>query len=118
MWLKELVGDSNLITDQFAQVAITQRQDPLLRSVQLRMADALFEGDTQMFDLRSALDRLSVPTRLIWGRDDRIVPWRQCLIAPGRVSLNLFAQIGHLPHIECPAEIAKLCSVSAPVSEL
>lgn len=107
-WLKVLVGAPEMITDNFAQMAMRQRADPALRGRQLTMAESLFADDTQTMDLRAALDRLEVPTRIIWGRGDRILPWKQALIAPGAVSLNLFDGLGHVPHLEAPGAVARL----------
>ncbi len=106
-WLKALVADPDLMTPSFVEAAMRLRQDASLRAAQAQMAAVLFPDGTQAMDLTSALDRLEMPTRIIWGRRDRIVPWKHALRAPGRVSLNLFDNVGHLPHIEAAAAVAR-----------
>jgi pyruvate dehydrogenase E2 component (dihydrolipoamide acetyltransferase) len=99
-WLRVMVADPRLIGDDFVAAAMTSRRDPLLRAAQVQMGTDLFPDGTQSFDLRAALDRVACPTRLLWGRADAILPWRQALSAPGRVALHLFEGVGHVPHLE------------------
>lgn len=107
-WLKTLVADETLITDGYVRAAMATRQDPAKRTAQKALADMLFPDGVQAFDLRAALARLTMPTRLIWGKRDNVIPWRQALRAPGRVALHLFEGLGHLPQIEAPEEIGKI----------
>ncbi len=107
-WLRRLVHDETIVTDGYARAVMTARADPGLRAAQAGMAEALFPDGVQAFDLRAALARLQAPTRILWGRRDRIIPWRHALEAKGAVALHLFENIGHLPQIEAPEEIGKL----------
>ncbi len=111
-WLRTLVVDETLITDAYTRIAFAPRNDPALRAAQAAMADALFPDGVQAFDLRAALQRLEVPARIIWGKRDRIIPWQHALQAPGRVSLHLFEDVGHLPQIEITAEVGKILQSS------
>jgi len=107
-WLRVLTADPDAISWTFVQAAMQRRADPELRGIQARLADALFPDGVQAFDLRAALARVRMPTRIIWGREDRIIPWRHALLAPGRVSLNLFAGCGHLPQFEEAEAVGRL----------
>ena len=88
------------------------RNDPELRAAQLDLAEALFPDGVQSFDLTAALERVTAPTALIWGRSDHIVPWRQALAAPGDMALHLLTGIGHMPQVECPAVVAGILARS------
>ena len=107
-WLKTLVADEAIVTDRYVRLAMASRADPGLRAAQTATADALFPDGVQAFDLRPALGRVEVPTRIVWGRRDRIIPWRHALRAPGRVALHLFDGVGHLPQIERAEEVARI----------
>lgn len=107
-WLRVMVADPGLIGEDFVRAAMETRRDPALRAAQGQMARDLFPDGTQGFDLRAALDRLICPTRMIWGRADAVLPWQQALAAPGRVALHLFDGVGHVPHLERPAEVLAL----------
>ena len=106
-WLKTLVADEALITDAYVRLAMSPRTAEL-RAVQTAMADVLFPDGVQAFDLRAALDRLTVPARIIWGKRDEILPWKHALNAPGAVALHFFDKLGHIPHIEAPEHIGRL----------
>ncbi len=107
-WLRVLVADERIVTDGYARAAMAARRDPDLRAAQAAMADALFPDGVQAFDLRAALRRLEVPSRIVWGKRDRILPWRQALCAGGGTALHLFEGIGHMPQIEAPEAIGRL----------
>lgn len=109
-WMKLLTADPDAIGWSFVQAAAAARRKAVRRAAQEAMADALFADGVQTFDLTAALQRLSVPTRIIWGKADRIIPWEHALRAPGHVALHLFADVGHMPHYETPGNILPLLS--------
>ncbi len=100
-WLRSLVANEDIITDSYVRLAMVGRSDANLRAAQSALADVMFPDGVQAFDLRAALDRLDTPTRIIWGKQDAIIPWKHALRAPGRVGLHLFQGVGHMPQIEC-----------------
>jgi len=107
-WMKLLTADPDAIGWSYVQAAAAGRRDPALRAAQSALADAVFPDGVQAFDMRAALERLDMPTRIIWGREDRMIPWRHALHAPGHVALNLFRGVGHMPHYEIPEQIEPL----------
>lgn len=107
-WLKMLVADEALISDRFVRAAMALRKDPALREAQTALLETVFPDSVQPFDLRAALQRLVIPTRIIWGKQDAIIPWRHALRAPGKVGLHLYDVMGHVPQIEAPEEVGKI----------
>lgn len=107
-WLGRLAATPDGISWDFARAAMLQRLDPDLRAAQLDLAQALFPDGVQAFDLRAALARVTAPTAVVWGREDRILPWRHALAARGEMALHLLEGVGHIPHVECPARLAAL----------
>ncbi|MEM7521071.1 MAG: acetoin dehydrogenase dihydrolipoyllysine-residue acetyltransferase subunit [Pseudomonadota bacterium] len=107
-WLKELVADPARITDSYARRAMAARADAQMRAAQRAYRDILFPDGTQPFDLRPALARIDVPTRIVWGKADKILPWRHALEAPGHVALHLFDGIGHMPQMEMTDRLGAL----------
>ncbi|GAD55322.1 acetoin dehydrogenase dihydrolipoyllysine-residue acetyltransferase subunit [Limimaricola cinnabarinus] len=106
-WLKRLAADPEAISWDFAQAAMLSRMDEEMRAAQRDLADRLFPDGTQGFDLSAALGRVEVPLRVIWGKQDSILPWRHALRAPDHASLTLLDKVGHIPHIERPQACAK-----------
>jgi pyruvate dehydrogenase E2 component (dihydrolipoamide acetyltransferase) len=107
-WLKRLTARPDGISHDFAKAAMLARLDPALREAQQELAAVLFPDGVQAFDLTAALSRITMPTLMIWGRDDHILPWRQALAAPGEVALHLLRGVGHVPQMEDPATVAAL----------
>lgn len=107
-WLRSLVADEAIITDAYVRLAMSSRSAPALRAAQIALADILFPDGAQAFDLRAPLDRIETPTRIIWGKQDAIIPWRHALRAPGKMGLHLFEGIGHMPQIECAAAVGAI----------
>ena len=107
-WLKRLTARPDGISHDFAKAAMLARLDPALRASQQELAEVLFPDGVQAFDLTAALERVTAPTLMVWGRDDRILPWKQALAAPGGVALHLMRGVGHVPHMEDPEALAAL----------
>jgi pimeloyl-ACP methyl ester carboxylesterase len=107
-WLKRLTARPDGISHDYARAAMLARLDPALRDSQQEMATVLFPDGVQGFDLTAALSRVVMPTLMIWGRNDHILPWRQALAAPGEVALHLLQGAGHVPQMEDPAKVAAL----------
>lgn len=107
-WLKRLTARPDGISFDFAKAAMLSRLDPDLRAAQQDLAQSLFPDGTQAFDLTAALERLEMPTTVVWGRDDHILPWKHALQASGSVALHLMRGVGHVPHIEAPDDLAAI----------
>jgi 4,5:9,10-diseco-3-hydroxy-5,9,17-trioxoandrosta-1(10),2-diene-4-oate hydrolase len=59
--------------------------------------------------LLDELSRLHMPTLVMWGEHDNVLPVHQAHTAVGRLShghLTLFPDCGHLPHVELPERFA------------
>ena len=112
-WLSRLMGDPKSLSWSFAQAAMLGRGDPALRAAQVEMSEVLFPDGVQGFDVGAALERLQMPARIIWGKRDKIIPWHHALSAQGEVSLNLFSDFGHVPHLENPEVVAALVAATA-----
>lgn len=60
--------------------------------------------------LGAQLANLTLPTAIVWGDTDRLVPtghasvWQQAL---PQAALHLAPFCGHLPHVECPGAVAE-----------
>lgn len=87
---------------------------------------ATIDRQTQMrpADEDRAVRRISAPTLILWGRDDRVLPvagarWFAARIGGARTIV--YPRVGHLPMVEVPgqsaADVARfLTSLGAPVS--
>lgn len=107
-WLARMVGDPALIDDAYVVAAWSLRGDPKLRRAQADLDRRLFPQGRPGFDLRAELSRLDLPARIIWGRDDGLLPWSPAITPPGHVGLHLLAGVGHMPQLERPNGVARI----------
>ena len=107
-WLRRLTATPDGISDDYARAAMRSRGDAGLRACQADMSTALFPDGVQSFDLRAALLRLQVPTQILWGRRDQILPMTQGIAANGEFALHLLSDVGHIPQFECPDRVARI----------
>ena len=96
------------LSDGYAAAAYRQLQRAGNAATLRLMADSLFPGGTQGFNLGEALAALNVPTRLVWGRADRVASSSHAAMAPGFVAVHMLDGVGHVPQLEVPALAARL----------
>ena len=77
------------------------------------MARALFDVTGQREVLLDQLPTLTMPTLVVWGGCDYVLPASHAQAAVDRLPhgrLALVADCGHLPHVECPDRFATVLS--------
>ena len=107
-WMRELVADPAALGSALVQTTLRQRAAGDLVEAQSRIAEALFPDGAQAIDIRPWLAEIAVPAKLIVGVDDRILPARQADGVSGLIALHRLARVGHMPHLEARAEVARL----------
>jgi pimeloyl-ACP methyl ester carboxylesterase len=64
------------------------------------------------YDIRHRLEEIEVPTLVVWGRNDRVVPVPAALSYKKRIGDNaelvIFDRCGHVPQIERPARFNRV----------
>jgi len=89
------------------QHALARRPGQLEAST--AMARALFGPYGQRQILLDRLPALTTPTLVVWGARDALLPVQQARTAVKRLphgQLSVFADCGHLPHVEQPGRFA------------
>lgn len=63
------------------------------------LADAVSGPSGQKVDSLMAIQKLAplMPVRVLFGLEDRIVPWKHVLSLPPRVAVHILARSGHMP---------------------
>jgi len=107
-WMKQLVQDESLLTRPFINATLAQAQDEALRDAQQRIADCYFAGGTQVIDVRQTLGKLHIPTRVIFGAADRIIPAAHAMGLPGEIAVHIFAATGHMPQLEQREKVMRI----------
>jgi len=107
-WMSRLVADPAALPAGFVQATARGRAVGDVAESQRRLAASLFPDGTQAFSTRALLERLAMPVKVVFGRDDRIIPAGHANGLPGTVAVHLFAGVGHLPQIEARDAVARL----------
>lgn len=71
------------------------------------------QGTLPVEDLRS----LPMPKYLLWGIEDRILPFGQAASLEGVATIRLLPSAGHMLPEECPQEVARLLAVAVGAVE-
>jgi pyruvate dehydrogenase E2 component (dihydrolipoamide acetyltransferase) len=87
-----------------------QRTQPGAYDALIATTNATFDEGWQLIDLRSILEKLKIPTLLVWGESDVVVPITHAHEMKQTTSHHLEAipECGHCPHIEKAAEFNRL----------
>jgi pyruvate dehydrogenase E2 component (dihydrolipoamide acetyltransferase) len=109
-WLAELVHDPAIITDVVVRMAVEARRDADLTGAMRRFADIFMPDGTQRCSILPDLEGLSMPARVIFGRNDRILPFHETARLPAHVALHAVRDCGHMPHLEHPALAQRILS--------
>jgi len=80
----------------------------LSRGRLIGLADALVDDGGQQVDITGDLHAAAMPVRVVWGVQDRVIPWTQVKEAGSRAAVHLIQDAGHVPHWDQPAEVAAL----------
>ncbi|HWS33192.1 MAG TPA: alpha/beta fold hydrolase [Actinoplanes sp.] len=110
-----LFADRALVTPARVETALRIARQPDFAAVYLEIARALGGicgvGAAWRAELLAGLAGSTVPTTLVWGDRDLILPSRHLAAARKafpRARFHLFPETGHMPQIERPAEFAAL----------
>lgn len=109
-WLELLVHDPAAISEVFVRAALQQRSDDGLMAAMQAFAGRFFPDGTQSFSVRGELARLPHLIRVVFGRQDRILPFAATNALPGNVALHALDACGHMPHIEHPELALRILS--------
>lgn len=107
-WMDLLVADPQILTDAFVRLTASARAQGQVAAAQRAVADIAFVDGAQSFSIRQALSGLTIPTRLVMGLEDRIIPPHHVNDLPGAVALHRLKGVGHMPHVEARELLARL----------
>ena len=106
--LKPLVGrlfaDESLVTRHLIDDLLRYKRIDGVDTALHRLVDTLLDGDRQRIDTSPRLAGIDMPTVVVWGREDHIIPPSN-IKAVGNV--HLVDHAGHMVHMERPAEVRR-----------
>ena len=108
--LEQLFYKKSWVTDSLVHSTVLQHQNPKFRKILGRLATILQKQDKQNWQIRDELQNLSIPVKLIWGKEDQILPSSHSQDLPGSFAVHIFPNTGHMVHIEQSKVINRLIS--------
>lgn len=107
-WMESMVCDASILTDEFVELRWAAASDPgalaairtMYNRQMLGMLRPMLLGSSASFDF---LPKITAPTLITWGRDDRVTPLDGALLPMRlipRCELHVFYDCGHWAMIE------------------
>lgn len=107
--MQRLVFDGAALPAAVVRATHAAREAGPLVAQQTGVAEAVFEGSTQLFSVKAELARFQRPARVILGKRDNVIsPAESENAIPGHVALNRLENVGHLPFVEAPHLVERL----------
>jgi pyruvate dehydrogenase E2 component (dihydrolipoamide acetyltransferase) len=106
--LQQLFSDPELVSREMVMnVLQAKRIDGAVECLR-RVAESCFPGGRQKDQLQERLSQLTVPVQVIWGKDDRIIPWAHSADLPASITVRVLERAGHMVHMESAKEVNEL----------
>lgn len=93
-----------------SEAALAALASDLSRGRLVALAEAIAGPMGQKVDGLAAIEKLSVsiPIRVLFGLEDRIIPWKHALGLPARVPVHFLARSGHMPQWDQTKEVLEI----------
>ncbi|MEM8687722.1 MAG: alpha/beta fold hydrolase [Pseudomonadota bacterium] len=118
VWLQRIVGRSFMLPDGLAELIAEKRTDPERIQAQLAIGRLFFPAGVQNIDVTEQMNKVSVPAKIIWGKQDSLIPWQHALTAPPQIGLHFLAEVGHMPPLEAPQAINNIIGEAIATAEV
>jgi len=96
------------VTDSLVNATVMQHKNPEFLKILGRLASLLQKQDKQNWQVGNELQNLSIPVKLIWGKEDQVLPSSHAQDLPGSFAIHIFPNTGHMVHIEQSQVINRL----------
>jgi pyruvate dehydrogenase E2 component (dihydrolipoamide acetyltransferase) len=103
--IEKLFADPATVSRQLIDDILKYKRIDGVPSALRTIAAALFPQGRQTVVLHDRLAELSVPTTILWGGDDRILPVSHARDLPENVEVQIVQGQGHMVQMEAPAEV-------------
>ena len=100
--LGDLFADEKYVTRQLVEDLLRYKRIDGVDKALTVLLDTLLTGDDQAIDTAGPLGSLDVPTVIVWGSDDRILPPPERSAVEGVATLTIVPGVGHMAHVEQP----------------
>jgi pyruvate dehydrogenase E2 component (dihydrolipoamide acetyltransferase) len=103
-----LVHDPALVGRAMVEDVLRYKRLDGVQAALEAIAKEWFPGGIQRVGNAALAANLPMPVQIIWGRDDRIIPFAHAEALAGRLPVHIIDGAGHLPHMEKSGEVNRL----------
>jgi pyruvate dehydrogenase E2 component (dihydrolipoamide acetyltransferase) len=103
--LGKLFADESLATRQLADDLLRYKRLDGVEAALEKLVKTVVDGDTQAIDAATLLRSTSVPTAVVWGRADRVLPVANAAALGERAEVRYVDNAGHMVHMENPGAV-------------
>jgi pyruvate dehydrogenase E2 component (dihydrolipoamide acetyltransferase) len=106
--LQRLFADESLVGRDMVESILRHKRLDGVEAALNGIAGAAFADGRQALILRERLSELRIPTQIIWGADDRILPVSHARGLPSSIAVRVIEGAGHMVHMEKAAAVNAL----------
>lgn len=108
MLLQQFFGLEFDVPKVMAEQVADFRKLPGAQEAVMATAEAILDGKEQKVLPLDDIAKLPMPIKVIWGRQDNVLPTHQCYNLPSMMAVHLFDKVGHMPHLEVGRDVLAL----------
>lgn len=106
--LEQLFANPELVTRQMVDDVLKYKRLDGVGPLLVALSQAVFGGGRQVEQPGRQLDAGKVPTLVVWGKEDRIVPAAHAANAPTGAMVEVFEGAGHMVQMERANDVNRL----------
>ena len=104
-YLERLFADPAVVTRQLVEDVLRYKRLDGVTEALRKVADAAFPDGRQAVRVHVPD---AIPTLVVWGENDRIIPAAHAASAPAHARVELLEGQGHSPHLEASGDVSRL----------
>jgi pyruvate dehydrogenase E2 component (dihydrolipoamide acetyltransferase) len=104
-YLERLFADPAVVTRQLVEDVLRYKRLDGVTEALRKVADAAFPDGRQAVRVEVPD---AIPTLVVWGEDDRIIPAAHAANAPAHARVEVLQGQGHSPHLEASGDVTRL----------
>lgn len=110
--LQQLFADPNLVSRQMIDEVLRYKRLDGVREALRALAAAMFRDGEQLSVIAGDLAKSPVPTTVIWGAEDSIIPAAQASALPD-ARIEVLPSVGHMAQMEAASRVNELIRARA-----
>ena len=103
--LEKLFNDPEQVTRQLVEELLKFKRMDGVQSALHAIAEQFVVDGHQVINVRDQLQQLAMPTLVLWGQEDQIIPAAHAQSLPDSVTVKVLPGCGHMVHMEAFSDV-------------